>query len=256
MNKLSYYGAIDQNIRKFRQVSHALSFLCMKTTFPHCKMKSLSARKCVKLAKSLGWDPKRNWREYPDKWQLRPEYAKDPLTAVMKINPGAEDIDIENVYPKLGIITLPKIIDAAIEIPKAIDLLNQPLDINVEDQYPKVWTEHNQPVEIMKVRRHCELLEDAMKTVVEIPATMDELWEHVNKTVDLGADIYPEMLNVTAYGFDPRINWETYIITLDNWGPYGFCNKKPLPFSSEMTEGIVKRFKEDLAARRFKSDVI
>ena len=79
MNKLSYYGAIDQNIRKFRQVSHALSFLCMKTTFPHCKMKSLSARKCVKLAKSLGWDPKRNWREYPDKWQLRPEYAKDPL---------------------------------------------------------------------------------------------------------------------------------------------------------------------------------
>lgn len=59
MNKLSYYGAIDQNIRKFRQVSHALSFLCMKTTFPHCKMKSLSARKCVKLAKSLGWDPKK-----------------------------------------------------------------------------------------------------------------------------------------------------------------------------------------------------
>ena len=79
MNKLSYYGAIDQNIRKFRQVSHALSFLCMKTTFPHCKMKSLSARKCVKLTKSLGWDPKRTWREYPDKWQLRPEYAKDPL---------------------------------------------------------------------------------------------------------------------------------------------------------------------------------
>lgn len=122
MNKLSYYGAIDQNIRKFRQVSHALSFLCMKTTFPHCKMKSLSARKCVKLAKSLGWDPKRNWREYPDQWQNRVEYGGN----------GVMTADIEITFADMG------------------HFLKMPLDdldIDVSDQYPKVWTEHNQPVD-------------------------------------------------------------------------------------------------------------
>lgn len=74
MDALSYFGVIDQSLRRFKRASHALSFLCMKTTVPFKRFKRHSARKCVKLAKQMGWDPNKDWRDYPSRWQERPQY--------------------------------------------------------------------------------------------------------------------------------------------------------------------------------------
>lgn len=92
---LSYSSVMDQSMRKFRRASHALSYLSMKTTVPHKRISRLNARRTVKLAKQLGWDPAINWRDYPCKWHLRPEYQKDTCyceTGCHNTPPSSEEV--------------------------------------------------------------------------------------------------------------------------------------------------------------------
>ena len=74
---LSFSSVIDQSLRKFRHAGHALSYLAMKTDIPFRRINSLNARRTVKLAKQLGWNPDINWRDYPCKWHLRPAHRQD-----------------------------------------------------------------------------------------------------------------------------------------------------------------------------------
>jgi hypothetical protein len=91
---LSFSSVIDQSLRKFRRAGHALSYLSMKTDIPFRRINSLNARRTVKLAKQLGWDPAVNWRDYPCKWHLRPAHRQDtclcetrcPNTPLPKVN--------------------------------------------------------------------------------------------------------------------------------------------------------------------------
>lgn len=74
MNYLSYSSVSNQSPRKFKQTSHALSFLSLKTVVPHRRIDRLNARQIVKLAKQSGWNPNVNWRNYPCQWHKRPSH--------------------------------------------------------------------------------------------------------------------------------------------------------------------------------------
>ncbi|UQT03026.1 hypothetical protein TOTORO_01630 [Serratia phage vB_SmaS-Totoro] len=74
MRTISYYSAMDQSPAKFKRASHTLSFLSFKTTVPFRIINRLTLKNAIKLAKKEGYNPDKDWREYPCKWHLRPDY--------------------------------------------------------------------------------------------------------------------------------------------------------------------------------------
>lgn len=85
----------------------------------------------------------------------------------------------------------------------------------------------------MKFRKHRQLLCESMETVVELEPTLDALVEHLRAWTrlcgfyteeEIVAGISPETLHVKAYGYDQRINWDTYIVHSDAMGVFGFTD--------------------------------
>ena len=85
----------------------------------------------------------------------------------------------------------------------------------------------------MKFRKHRGGLCESMETTVEIEPTMDALVEHLRvwtrlcgfySEEEIVAGISPETLHVKAYGYDKRIDWDTYIVHSDAMGVFGFTN--------------------------------
>lgn len=63
---------------------------------------------------------------------------------------------------------------------------------------------------MVKYRDHRSTLSDSMKTVREI-CSMDDLRDHLESTY-----IFPgSEITVKPYGYDKRINWNTYIVCMD-----------------------------------------
>ena len=84
----------------------------------------------------------------------------------------------------------------------------------------------------MKFRFHRRLLEDSMKTVQEFN-TLHELLDIINKDLSSWSlkSLKLKDLVIEHYCFDPRINWDTYMITAFsklNRGILGFTNGKVL----------------------------
>lgn len=77
MKTFAYYSSMEQSLRKFRQASHTLSFLSMKTDIPFNRLKNLSLKNAIKLAKKNGFNYDINWREYPCQWHKRLNYRLD-----------------------------------------------------------------------------------------------------------------------------------------------------------------------------------
>jgi hypothetical protein len=75
----------------------------------------------------------------------------------------------------------------------------------------------------MKYRQHRSTLAESLKTVVEIPATFDALWEEVRKTITL-PETFREDLSMAFYCKDDRTGWDTYIVTIDMYGVVGFTD--------------------------------
>jgi hypothetical protein len=73
----------------------------------------------------------------------------------------------------------------------------------------------------MKFRLHRGLLEESMKTMCEVNSKA-ELAEVLTK--ELPISVTEEMLHVSPYAYDSRIDWNTYIVTIDNYGVAGFTN--------------------------------
>lgn len=78
----------------------------------------------------------------------------------------------------------------------------------------------------MKFRPQRGSLEDAMKEVAEIPATLEALTAHLNNTLGLSNyKVYSQAVRVRPYGYDERIKWHTYIVTI-NGNAIGFTNSE------------------------------
>jgi len=80
----------------------------------------------------------------------------------------------------------------------------------------------------MKLRQHRGSLADSMDTVVEIPATLDALVEHIRQEFSIFPDmegrVTVETVHVHKSVFDERIGWDTHTVTVDGYGVYGMTD--------------------------------
>lgn len=75
-----------------------------------------------------------------------------------------------------------------------------------------------------KVREHRGSLADAMETVFEVQ-DFAGLVDHMRKTLEpYGKLVKPEDVKVEYYTRDDRIGWDTYIVSIDGYGVWGFTN--------------------------------
>jgi hypothetical protein len=77
----------------------------------------------------------------------------------------------------------------------------------------------------MKFREHRGGLGESMATVIELPAEHAALVAHCAMLLDKWYfEFKPEELHVEPYAFDPRISWDSYIVTIDRYGVMGFTD--------------------------------
>jgi hypothetical protein len=80
----------------------------------------------------------------------------------------------------------------------------------------------------IKFREHRGTLIDSMETVVEV-GSKQELVKVISERLGIyshGINISMDTIQINPYGFDTRIGWDTYIVTLANYGVVGFTNGK------------------------------
>ena len=80
----------------------------------------------------------------------------------------------------------------------------------------------------MKLGEHRGMLSDSMETVIEIPATMDALKSAIDNSLQFIGIVNVKRIHVKHYCFDKRINWDTHIVTIDDYGVFGFTDA-PVP---------------------------
>lgn len=86
---------------------------------------------------------------------------------------------------------------------------------------------------MMKFREHRGSLDDSMATCVEIEPTYEALKEHLKKILSYWPLPEPLVLEIKRYGYDNRIQWESYIVKLEGWGVVGFTNQMPTSLTQE-----------------------
>ncbi len=75
----------------------------------------------------------------------------------------------------------------------------------------------------MKFREHREMLDDSMKTVVEV-ADRKELVSLLRSRQFCNFVFNDEDLKIEPYGYDNRINWDTHIVFIEDYGVFGFTD--------------------------------
>ena len=77
----------------------------------------------------------------------------------------------------------------------------------------------------MLIREHRGGVDESMQTVKEIEPTRKAICEIINDSYKGWPFIVTEdLIKVEKYAYDDRIKWDTYIVTIDNYGPFGFTN--------------------------------
>lgn len=78
----------------------------------------------------------------------------------------------------------------------------------------------------MKFRYHKATLADSLKTTIEIN-TKEALFEILKKDLNaFGFKLNIKDIKCIPYGFDERINWNTYLVTIKDYGVIGMTNQK------------------------------
>jgi len=87
------------------------------------------------------------------------------------------------------------------------------------------------------VRQHTGGLQESLATTVDIEPTLEALATSMSES--LGVVVKPRQITVKPYGYDSRIDWNTYIIVIKKLRPdgtiaedgsvYGFSNVPILP---------------------------
>jgi hypothetical protein len=73
----------------------------------------------------------------------------------------------------------------------------------------------------MKFRFHRGTLAESLKTVCEISSKAELL---AILTQEFGFSIRDEMVSIELYVYDNRIDWNTHIVTIRNYGVAGFTD--------------------------------
>jgi len=90
---------------------------------------------------------------------------------------------------------------------------------------------------VMLYRPHRGLLEAAMAEVCEVNS-LDDIWDK-HKLTMLGIT---KDLKISPYGYDKRIDWDTYIVECVGYGVLGFTNGS-IPEHSK--EGVMEKEREN-----------
>lgn len=73
-------------------------------------------------------------------------------------------------------------------------------------------------------RDHRGGLADSMDTVRKV-SSRQELIDYLRRDLSAWKFEFPdEAVKIEPYGYDARINWDTYIVTVEGFGPVGFTN--------------------------------
>ena len=76
----------------------------------------------------------------------------------------------------------------------------------------------------MRLRENRRTIEESLATTLEF-ASRDQMIGHIFDTLGKkGVVVTEEMVHVTHYGFDERIDWDEYIIVVDSYGVFGFTD--------------------------------
>lgn len=78
----------------------------------------------------------------------------------------------------------------------------------------------------MKFRQHRGGLDESMETVVEL-ADRTALIAHCRALLapwPTAPEVTEQTLKVSAYGYDPRIQWDTHLVFLEGYGVMGYTD--------------------------------
>jgi hypothetical protein len=73
-------------------------------------------------------------------------------------------------------------------------------------------------------RPHRRTLIEAMKEVKTFNSLAELIENQKPELAQWGVEITAENVKVTPYCYDKRINWNTYIVTLEDYGVLGFTD--------------------------------
>ena len=78
----------------------------------------------------------------------------------------------------------------------------------------------------MKLRQHRGGFSESMATVVEIEPTRSTLLQAIRASdmIGLPESITEDHLRVIPTGIDTRNRWDTHIVTIKDWGIYGYTD--------------------------------
>jgi hypothetical protein len=78
----------------------------------------------------------------------------------------------------------------------------------------------------MKLRRHRGGYEESMETTIEIEPTKTALLKAIQDSALIGlpTDLTEDHLSVSQAGMDQRNGWDTYLVTIEGWGVYGYTD--------------------------------
>ena len=71
-------------------------------------------------------------------------------------------------------------------------------------------------------REHRGSLEESLDTLIRVD-TREELIEHIAKILKPYRLVKAEQVEFKNYGFDPRIEWQTLLVSVRDYGPVGFA---------------------------------
>lgn len=76
----------------------------------------------------------------------------------------------------------------------------------------------------MKIREHRGTLEDSLKTVAEIPPTMEALLVHIQESLKPAVPLTAADVGLIPYFYDNRTQWCTYAVRIRGYGIWGFTD--------------------------------
>ena len=76
----------------------------------------------------------------------------------------------------------------------------------------------------MKFREHRGMLDDSMKTVVDVADRAALISLLRSRLLPHKVLFNDKDLKIEPYGYDSRINWNTHIVTIEDYGVAGFTD--------------------------------
>jgi len=76
----------------------------------------------------------------------------------------------------------------------------------------------------MRIRENRPTIQESMATMLNVEGR-EHLVQHISETLGKkGVMVTDEMIHVSHYGFDERIDWDEYIIVVERFGVFGFTD--------------------------------